>query len=398
MEARRKLSDEEKKLINEMPKVVLHLHLDGSLRPATVKEWLNELNDNPQYFLKVLGSMNKDDRSKVLDLMLEAHKDNKFDINSVKQCLMVDKDCRDLNQYLEKFHLPCFLLQSAEHIERSVYELYEDLSKQGVIYGEVRFAPSLHTKAGLSYNQIVEAAIKGLERAKKDFDIDGNLILCAMRGNDEENRKANFETVKVAKRYLKRGVCALDIAGAEALFPTKNFEDIFTYANDQGVPFTIHAGEAAGKLPSDDEKIEGPKSIWDAISYGAKRIGHGVQCIHDEELINYLREKEIPLEVCVGSNLQTQATPDSEPHPLEQLYRVGIKTTINSDNDTVSNTNIIDEYKYVLEHTGLTIEDILQMNINAARAIFETLEKKAELVGKINSYRNNLKEKEPLTK
>ena len=363
-----KLNEELLKQIEEMPKVVLHLHLDGSLRPETVREWIYEATGKEP------------------------------ELENVKKLLMVDKDCRNLNEYLTKFDLPVKLLQTKEHIKRAVYELYEDLSKQGVMYGEVRFAPCLHTKAGLSYNEIVETAIRGLEKAKKDFGIDGNLILCTMRGNDEENKQANIETVKVAKKYLNRGVCALDIAGAEALFPTRDFEDIFTYARKQGIPFTIHAGEAAGKLPGDDEEKEGPASMWDAIKFGAKRIGHGVQCIYDKKLINYLREKEIPLEICVGSNLQTQATSDKEPHPIAMLEKNGVIITINSDNDTVSNTNIIEEIKYILEHSELTFDDILQMEMNAARSIFDTPVKKAALVNQINNSIDILKVKEPLTK
>lgn len=398
MEARRKLSNEEIEQIKKMPKVVLHLHLDGSLRPETVTKWLNELKDNSEYRSRVLDYMSDEDRKIILDFIDGVEEGKNFDVDTVKKWLMVDKDCRNLNQYLTKFPLPCYVLQTAEHIETATYELYEDLAKQGVIYGEVRFAPSKHTGNGLTYNQIVAAAIKGLERAKKDFGIDGNLILCAMRGEGEKNKKENLETVKVAKRYLNQGVRALDIAGAEARFPTRNFEDIFGYAKRLGIPFTIHAGEAAGKLPNDVEEKEGPESMRDAIKFGAKRIGHGVQCIHCKGLMGTLRERQIPLEVCVGSNLQTEATSDKEPHPLEILFRSGLRTTIGSDNDTVSNTNIIEEYIYILEHTGLTLDDIITMNIYAAEATFETPVKKAEFKGKINTFRKSLEEKEPLTK
>lgn len=397
MEARRKLSNEEIKQINKMPKAELHLHLDGSLRPETVQKWLEELGNDKELFTTVLEKMSESEREIVISLIEKSKVDGRFDLEAVKHCLMVDKDCRDLNQYLEKFHLPGLLLQTEDHIERSVYELYEDLSKQNVIYGEVRFAPCLHTKAGLSYDQIVEAAIKGLERAKKDFNIDGNLILCAMRGEGEDNRNANFETVKVAKRYLNKGVCALDIAGAEALFPTENFEDVFAYANEQGVPHTIHAGEAAGKLPNEDEKIEGPKSIKDALQFGAKRIGHGVQCIYDKELIKELREKHIPLEVSVISNLQTEATSDKEEHPIEKLYKNGLNISLSSDNNTVSDTDIIQEIKYILEHSNLTLDDVIQMQINSVDAAFDTPQKKSKLKGKINEYKKSLEEKEPLT-
>lgn len=199
------------KQIKEMPKAILHLHLDGSLRPETVYKWLKEQGQ---------------------DVTLE----------QVKQDLMVHKDCRDLNEYLQKFDLPLQVLQTEDHIEQATYELFEDLSKQNVIYAEVRFAPSKHTETGLSYNQVVEAAIRGMNKAKEAFDIDGNLILCCMRG--ENNTISNLQTVAVAKKYLNKGICALDLAGAEALYPTQEFKDVFAIAKKFNIPFTIHAGEA----------------------------------------------------------------------------------------------------------------------------------------------------------
>jgi len=205
------MTQSELKKIQEMPKTILHLHLDGSLRPETVHKWLKQQGK---------------------DVSLE----------QVQKDLMVDKECRDLNEYLEKFDLPLEVLQTEEHIEQAAYELFEDLEKQNVIYAEVRFAPSLHTKEGLNQNEIVEAAIRGMNKAKEKFEIDGNLILCCMRG---ENRLiSNLMTVAATKKYLGKGVAGLDLAGAEALYPTKNFKDIFKIAKDSNIPFTIHAGEA----------------------------------------------------------------------------------------------------------------------------------------------------------
>jgi len=326
-----------KKITEEMPKVVLHLHLDGSLRSETVAEWLGE------------------------------------DVEEVKQKLMVDKDCRNLNEYLEKFDLPAKVLQTKENIERATYELFEDLSKQNVIYAEVRFAPSKHTLEGLSYEEVVEAAIQGMNRAKEEFGIDGNLILCCMRGDD--NKEENLETVKVAKEYLGKGVCALDLAGAEALFKTENFEDIFKIAKKNNIPFTIHAGEA-----------DGSESIKKALEFGAKRIGHGVRCVEDKNLMGKLAQEGIALEVCPTSNLQTQAIQGK--HPIEELYRKGLSVTISTDNNTVSNTDIVSEYDWVLRNTSLTVNDLINMDLNAARNIFASTEKKTELIQKINEYKN----------
>lgn len=332
------------KSIQEMPKVILHLHLDGSLRPETVQEWSQDL----------LG--------------------NTVKLEDVKNMLMVEKGCRDLNQYLEKFDLPVKMLQTKEHITRAVYELYQDLAKQNVKYAEVRFAPSKHILGGLSYDEVIEAAIEGLTNAKQSFDIDGNLILCCMRGNDNENE--NIQTVQAAKRFLNKGVCALDLAGAEALFKTENFENIFKMAQNFNIPFTIHAGEA-----------DGPESIRKALEFGAKRIGHGVRCTEDPELVQELIAKKIPLEICPISNLQTQAV--QVPHPIDQLYHKGLCVTVSTDNNTVSNTNILEEYEYILKYTNLTIDDLINMNINAAYNIFGTEKEKMDLVNRIEGFRKN---------
>ena len=307
------------KNIQDMPKVVLHLHLDGSLRPESVQRWLQK-----QGITKSL--------------------------EEVTQNLRVDKDCKDLNQYLQKFDLPAQVLQEPENIEEATYELFEDLSKQNVVYAEVRFAPTKHMENGLSCNEVVAAAIRGMERAKVKYGIDGSLILCCIRG-------------------------AVDLAGAEALFPTKDYKHIFEIAKKEGIPYTIHAGEA-----------DGPESIKSALEFEAKRIGHGVRSIEDKDLMDILRIMEIPLEVCPISNIQTQAVKGK--HPLEELYRRGLFITINTDNNTVSDTNILEEYEWVLANTSLTCDDLLQMNKNAARFIFAPAVKRAEITAKIEAFKN----------
>lgn len=221
------MTDTELKRIKKMLKVILHLHLDGSLRPETIHEWIVDGSIKAETIYKWFGKQAKD-----------------VTLEEVKQALMLAKDWKgDLNEYLQKFDLPSQVLQTEEHIEQATFELFEDLSKQNVIYAEVRFAPSKHTENGLSYNQVVEAAIRGMNKAKEQYGIDGNLILCCMRGDN--NTISNLQTVAVAKKYLDKGVCALDLAGAEALYPTQEFADIFKIAKEANIPFTIHAGEAA---------------------------------------------------------------------------------------------------------------------------------------------------------
>ena len=323
--------------IHEMKKVILHIHLDGSVRPETIQKWLNEDG-------------------------------NFFELEDIKSRLMVQSDCTDLNNYLEKFNLPSQLLQTEQHLEQATYELFEDLFKQNVIYAEVRFAPSKHLEKGLSYENVIEAAINGMNKAKEKFGIGGNLILCCMRG--ENNESENIQTVNMAEKYLNNGVCGLDLAGAEAIFPTKNFSNIFKLANGYQIPFTIHAGEA-----------DGYESISTAIVFGAKRIGHGVRCIENEVLMKEIKDSKIALEICPTSNMQTHAI--NGEYPLERLYKYNIHTTINTDNDTVSNTNIEKEYNWVLNNTNLTYNDLLKMNMYAIGAAFITEEERKEFLGKL---------------
>ena len=243
----------------------LHLHLDGSLRPETVWELAKEQG---------------------IRLPAESAEE-------VKYKMEVPEDCRTLEEYLERFDLPLLVLQRADAIARVTYELVEDLAKEGVDYAEIRFAPQLSVNGGLTQDEVVEAAIHGAERGMKAYpEIRVGLILCCMRGAD--NEALNMQTVETAKKYLGPVVCAVDIAGAEGLFPTENFAPVFAKVREYGIPMTIHAGEAAG-----------PDSMKTALSFGTKRIGHGVAAINDPELIRRLIDENVTLEVCVTSNYHT---------------------------------------------------------------------------------------------
>lgn len=190
------------------------------------------------------------------------------------------------------FDYPLMLLQKEDNIVRAVKELGEDLAKEGTDYAEIRFAPMFSTKEGLSMEAVTEAAMEGAEQAERENGIRLNLILCCMRG---ASVKDNLHTVECAGKYLNNKVCALDLAGAEGLYATSLYEEVFKKAGRLGIPFTIHAGEAAG-----------PESIWTAIKFGASRIGHGIRSIEDERLVEYLAKHEIPIEVCPISNMQTK--------------------------------------------------------------------------------------------
>ncbi len=267
--------------------------------------------------------------------------------------LRVSEDCRDLNEYLERFELPLSLLQSAEAISESVERLCNELQEQGLVYAEIRFAPQLHLQKGLTQNEVVLAAIEGLNRSS----FFASLILCCMRGAD--NREANFETVRLVEEYLGKGVCAVDLAGAEALFPNDNFLDVIKYAKMLSLPMTLHAGEALGA-----------ESVASAIKLGANRIGHGVRSIENPEVLKTLVKKKIPLELCPTSNLNTRVFDDLKDYPIRKLLDMGVLITVNTDNMSVSATTLSDEYQKLTDALDLTETDLKNIAIHSVMAAF----------------------------
>ena len=308
----------------------LHLHLDGSMSLASVRE------------LAEMQAIALPESDEELQLLLQ-----------------VDEDCKDLNEYLEKFDLTVSLLQTEEALSTAVYNLERELKELGLLYAEIRFAPQLHTENGLTQAEIVEAAIEGMNRC----DFRSNLILCCMRGNT--NHEQNLETVQVAKAYMGKGVAALDIAGAEALYPTGDFEDLFRLAQQLGVPYTIHAGEA-----------DGPSSVYNALEFGAKRIGHGVRSAEDQELVKVLAEENVTLELCPTSNLNTNLFESLSDYPLLKLMDAGVRVTINSDNMVVSGTNVQSELQKLIDTFGLTKLQMQTLVKNAVEASFADKETK----------------------
>lgn len=306
----------------------LHLHLDGSLSLGTVRE-----------LARMQGVSVPQDDSELLNL------------------LQVSENCKDLNEYLEKFSFPCALLQTRPAISTAVSNLIKELQSQGLLYVEIRFAPQLHTMQGLSQTEVVQAAISGLGQC----EFRANLILCCMRGDG--NHEQNLETVRVAAEYLGKGVCAVDLAGAEAVFPTENFADLFRTAKEMGVPFTIHAGEA-----------DGPESVYQGLRFGAKRIGHGVRSVEDPALLERLATEEITLELCPTSNLNTKVYDSIDVYPLLKLIDAGVKVTINTDNMTVSGATLRSELEKVISAFSLSEDQIRTLQMNAAEASFASPE------------------------
>lgn len=276
--------------------------------------------------------------------------------------LRVSEDCRDLNEYLERFDLPLSLLQTYDSVKEATARLCDELAESGLVYAEIRFAPQLHMQKGLTQKEVVEAAIEGLSIGK----LKASLILCCMRGTD--NRKENLETVRLVKEYLGKGVCAVDLAGAEALFPNENFVDVIEYARSLSLPMTLHAGEALGA-----------DSVRSAISLGAWRIGHGVCSFSDVELMKILAENKIPLELCPTSNLNTRIFDSLAEYPIRAFLNADICITLNTDNISVSATSLANEYQKIADTFSLTEDELLRLTLNSVSATFLEKEEKIEL-------------------
>lgn len=304
-----------------MKKVELHLHLDGSL--------------DVEFASKLVGR----------------------DVSSE----MISRNDSSLKQYLEKFDLPGELFQEYNNIKQFSYLLAKQLKEEDVIYAEVRFCPFFHDKK-ISVDRVITGIREGFSK------VDGikiNLIFCMMRHFSFEE---NLKVIKLTKKYLGNAVCAIDLAGDEAGFKTKNFEELFKIVKEEGIPFTIHAGEA-----------DSYESVNDAIKFGAKRIGHGIRSIENIDTINLLIENKVTLEVCPDSNLDTKSVNSIDEHPIKKLVDAGVLVTISTDNRTVSETSLEHEYELVREAFGFTDDDFIKFNLNAIEAAFISDEEKEVL-------------------
>lgn len=307
--------------------VDLHLHLDGSLSAKAI--------------LKV---------AKLEGTKLPA--DNEKELNKY---LMVPENCQSLNEYLERFALPNLVLQSKQGLEICTLDLLERLAKDGLKYVEIRMAPQLSTNKGLTQEEVVKTLIDTCKKAEK-YGIFSNLILCMMRGNDTKEK--NFETIEVTKKFLGKGVVAMDLAGAEGLFPNEMFKEEFDLINSYNIPLTIHAGEAAGA-----------SSVKSALDFGAKRIGHGIHSIEDKRVLKELKSKGVCLEICPKSNLDTKTISKYEDLPLKQFVEKGILVSINTDDMTVSNTSLKQEYETLVK-MGFNEKDLRLFAENSINASF----------------------------
>jgi adenosine deaminase len=341
----------DRSLLKSLPKVLLHEHLDGVLRPQTVIELATaaRYTDLPTTDPEALG-----------------------------QWFHQGANQGSLAKYLEGFKHTIAVMQTEEGLERVAYEQAEDLSKDGVVYYETRFAPIFHTTQGLTHQQVVASVLKGMARGQQDFGIRSGLIICAMR-----NMNVSLEMAELAVDFRARGVVGFDLAGEEGGYPPKKHVEAFHYIQRENFNITVHAGEGFGK-----------ESIWQAIQYcGAHRIGHGTRLIDDiavadgkavklGDLAQYVLDKRIPLEICLISNVHTGATPSLEQHPFKILYQERFRVTLNTDNRLMSNTTMTKEFEAASATFGLTVDDFEKITINAMKSAFLPYDQRIEIIYK----------------
>ena len=286
----------------------LHLHIDGSV-PLLTAQYIAALQG-----ISIPSSLSE-----------------------LKHSMSALVECKDLNDYLDRFILPCSLLHIRQALTICTADLLTLLHCQGLRYAELRFAPQKSCMKGLSQYEATEAVLQAMQQSP----LPCGLIVSMMRGDD--NQKENLETIEVAKALKERGVVAVDLAGAEALYPTSLFHDEFKRVRASGLPLIVHAGEAAGA-----------DSVKEAVRAGARRIGHGVRALEDKEAVKMLVENQVTLELCPTSNLNTAIFSRYEDYPLRPLMEAGVPVSINTDNMTVSDTTLRNEWDLLINALHLT--------------------------------------------
>ena len=316
-------------MINKLPKIELHCHLDGSVRVDTII-----------------------DIAKKEGIKLDSYK--RCDIEKLVQ---VPNDCTSLNEYLKRFDLPNKVMQSSENIKRITFELLEDAQKENIKYIEIRFAPLLHLQKGLSIEEVIQSAIDGINQAQRIYDIKGNIILSCMRNMSEDDA---ILLIEKGRKFLNKGVVAIDLAGPEEEGFANKYKRAIELARSYGYNITIHAGEAASA-----------QNVIDAINIlKAQRIGHGVRIKDMKDAYDLVKKTGVVLEMCPTSNIQTKAIECLNKYPLYDFYKDGIKLSINTDNRTVSNIDLSNEIKVISDEFNMSKEPHKDIYLNTIDAIF----------------------------
>ncbi len=337
-----------REMLERLPKTELHVHLDGSLRPETLIE-LAEQYEKP--------------------------------LPSTEPAILADNmragDTRNLEEYLARFEITLSVMQHADALERVAFELAEDNARENVRYVEVRYSPILHTREGLPLTETVEAPVRGLARAEEQYGIKTGLIICGIR-NMEADTSRDLADLTVA--FKGRGVVAFDLAGAEYNYPAKKHRDAFFTVINRNMATTIHAGEAYG-----------PESIHQALHYcRANRIGHGTRLYEDPDLMQFVNDFRVPLEICLTSNVQTRAVASYADHPLRQYYDAGLVVTLNTDNRLMSGTTVTDEYWKAHKHLGFTWEELKRVARMGFESAFLHRGEKDELMASMDEAARNI--------
>jgi adenosine deaminase len=337
--------------IRSAPKVLLHDHLDGGLRPATVVELARDSG------YRALPTHDADDLSR---------------------WFVAAASSGSLERYLETFAHTVGVMQSHDALARVAAECAEDLAADNVVYAEVRFAPELHVDDGLELDEIVEAVLEGFRLGSAGRGIRVGVLLTAIR-----HAARSLEIAELAIRYRDAGVVGFDIAGAEAGHPPTRHLDAFHYMQRENGHFTIHAGEGFG-LPS----------IWEALQWcGADRLGHGVRIVDDIEILDgapvlgrlaaYVRDNRVPLEMCPSSNVQTGAAASIATHPIGLLRQLYFRVTVNTDNRLMSGTSMSLEFERLAEAFGYGLHDLQWFTINALKSSFIPFDERLSLINDV---------------
>jgi adenosine deaminase len=323
-----------------LPKAELHCHLDGSLRPATLLELGRE------YGQPMPGDTAEE---------VAAH--------------MVVSDARDLEDYLNRFVITLSVMQRADSLERIAYELVVDAARDGVRYIEMRYAPVLCVRDGLSLGQAVEAPLRGIARAEKETGTIGRIIICGLRHLDP---KVSIELAELAVAFRDRGVVGFDLAGGERDHPARAHAAAFAHARRHDLAVTVHAGEG-----------DGADSVRQAVhDCGANRIGHGTRLGEDERLTHYVNDRRIALEICLTSNVQTHAAATYAAHPMRRYFDRGMNVVLNTDNRMMSGVTLTDEYAHAAVSLAFTKSELARVALNGFESAFLPWEEREALVAR----------------
>ncbi|MBP2584289.1 adenosine deaminase [Streptomyces sp. PvR006] len=343
--------------IRRAPKVLLHDHLDGGLRPGTIIELAREQG---------YQQLPETEPDKLGIWFREA------------------ADSGSLERYLETFAHTCAVMQTRDALFRVAAECAVDLAEDGVVYAEVRYAPEQHLEAGLTLEEVVEAVNEGFREGERQARANGHRIRVGALLTAMRHAARALEIAELANRYRDTGVVGFDIAGAEAGYPPTRHLDAFEYLKRENNHFTIHAGEAFG-LPS----------IWQALQWcGADRLGHGVRIIDDIEVADdgsvtlgrlaaYVRDKRIPLEMCPSSNLQTGAAASFAEHPIGLLRTLHFRATVNTDNRLMSGTSMSREFELLTEAFDYTLDDMQWFTVNAMKSAFIPFDERLAMINEV---------------